>query len=163
LAAGSTYTPIATTTLGSAQASVTFSSFAGYTDLVLIFNGRCTSSGGANAFLQFNGDTATNYSSTGMYGDGTTAATFRGTNNASCGGCIVDDVNVGTVIYNIMNYGNSSTYKTVLGRGNNTGQYVDTRVGLWRSTSAITSILMYSNGGNWKIGSTFTLYGITAA
>jgi hypothetical protein len=36
--AGSTYTPIATTTLGSAQADVTFNSFSGYTDLVLVAN-----------------------------------------------------------------------------------------------------------------------------
>jgi hypothetical protein len=163
MAAGSTYTPIATTTLGSAAANVTFSSLGSYTDLVLIFNGRCTSAGGANAFLQFNGDTATNYSSTGMYGDGTSVASFRGSNNASCGGCIVDNVNYGTVIYNIMNYANSSSYKTVIGRGSNTGQYVDMRIGLWRSTAAITSILIYSNGGDWLAGSTFTLYGITAA
>jgi hypothetical protein len=36
MAAGSTYTPIATTTLSSSQAEVTFTSFSGYTDLVLI-------------------------------------------------------------------------------------------------------------------------------
>ena len=163
MAAGRTYEPIATTTLGSATANVTFSSLGSYTDLVLVFYGRCTNSGGGNAFLQFNGDTATNYSATGMYGDGTTASSFRGSNNASTGGCIVDSVNYGTVIYNIMNYRNTSTFKTVIGRGNNTGQYVDTRIGLWRSTSAITSILMYSNAGNWLAGSTFTLYGIAAA
>ena len=41
MAAGSTYTPIATTTLGSAQADVTFSSISGsYTDLVLIIGGK---------------------------------------------------------------------------------------------------------------------------
>jgi hypothetical protein len=163
MAAGSTYEPITTTTLGSGQASVTFSSLGSYTDLVLVFNGKCTSSGGGNAFLQFNGDTATNYSSTGMYGDLTSPASFRGSNNASCGGCIVDNINVGTVIYHIMNYSNSSAYKVVIGRGNNTGQYTDIRIGSWRSNSSITSILMYSNGGNWQTGSTFTLYGIVAA
>ena len=41
--AGSTYTPIATTTLGSSQATVTFSSFTGYTDVILVASARGTS------------------------------------------------------------------------------------------------------------------------
>jgi hypothetical protein len=161
--AGSTYSTIATTTLGSAQANVTFSSFSGYTDLVLVFNGRSTSTGGWNLFLQFNGDTGTNYSNTGMAGDGSTAYSFRGSNNAAAGGFFVDGTNPGTVIVNLMNYSNSSTNKTIIGRGNNTGIGTDARVGLWRNTAAITSMLIYSNGGNWLAGSTFTLYGISAA
>lgn len=161
--AGSTYSTIATTTLGSAQANVTFSSFSGYTDLVLVFNGRCTSTGGWNLFLQFNSDTGTNYSATSLYGDGTSAFSARGSNNAAVGGWFVDGTNPGTVIANIMNYSNTSTNKTVIGRGNNTGYGVDARVGLWRNTAAITSMLIYSNGGNWLTGSTFTLYGISAA
>ena len=163
MAAGSTYTPIATTTLGSNQTSITFSSLGSYTDLILIFNGKTTSTGGWNFFLRFNGDTSTNYSATVIYGDGTTAASARGTNNTSTGGWFVDGTNPGTVIANIMNYGNSSTFKTVIGRGNNTGIGTDARVGLWRNTSAITSILAYTNGGDWAAGSTFTLYGIAAA
>lgn len=164
MAAGSTYTPIATTTLGSSAASVSFSSFGSYTDLVLIFNGKCTSTGGWNFFLQFNGDTATNYSAVTIYGD--SAGNYvgaRGNNNASTGGYFVDGTNPGTVISNIMNYSNSSTFKTIIGRGSNATVAVDARAGLWRSTAAITSILAYSNGGDWLAGSTFTLYGITAA
>lgn len=161
--AGSTYTSIATTTLGSAAANVTFNSFSGYTDLVLVFNGKCTSTGGWNLFLQFNGDTGTNYSATSMYGDGSNAASGRGSGNAAVGGYFVDGTNPGTVIVNIMNYSNSSTNKTIIGRGSNTGVGTDARVGLWRNTAAITSMLIYSNGGNWQAGSTFTLYGITAA
>jgi hypothetical protein len=45
MAAGNTYTPLATQTLGSAAASVTFSSISGaYTDLVLVLNIKSTSS-----------------------------------------------------------------------------------------------------------------------
>lgn len=161
--AGSTYTPIATTTLGSAAANVTFNSFSGYTDLVLVFNGRCTSTGGWNLFFQFNSDTGTNYSATSLYGTGSSAVSGRGSNNSQLGGWFVDGTNVGTVIAQIMNYSNTSTYKTVIGRGNNTGVGVDARVGLWRNTAAITSMLIYSNGGDWLTGSTFTLYGIASA
>ena len=49
-----TYEPIATTTLGSAAASITFSSIAGtYTDLRLVMVG--TTSASDWAFVRFNG------------------------------------------------------------------------------------------------------------
>ena len=64
MAAGITYTPITSTTLGSNTASVTFSSISSaYTDLVLVVAGALD---GANwvPTLQFNSDTGTNYSTT---------------------------------------------------------------------------------------------------
>jgi hypothetical protein len=61
VAAGNTYVAIAEQTLGTAAASVTFSSIPGtYTDLVLVLSVQDAS---GNTFaLQFNGDTSTNYS-----------------------------------------------------------------------------------------------------
>jgi hypothetical protein len=159
----STYEPIATTTLGSAQASVTFSSLGSYTDLILVFNGKVTSTGGWNFFLQFNGDTGSNYGSTAMWGDGSSAASNRSTNASQCGGYFVDGTNPGNVIVNFMNYRNSNVYKTIIGRGANSGVGADARVSTWRNTAAITSILAYSNGGNFLTGSTFTLYGVLNA
>ena len=60
-----TYEPIATTTLGSAQSSVTFSAISGsYTDLVIVINGAL-SSGLASLSVEYNGDTTVgNYSYT---------------------------------------------------------------------------------------------------
>jgi hypothetical protein len=57
-----------------------------------------------------------------------------------------------------------STYKTCLvensGDENGSGS-VDRQVGLWRSTSAITSITIVNAGGaNFQVGTTATLYGI---
>ena len=73
-----TYEPIATTTLASAQSSITFNSFSGYTDLVLVSN---WASANSTAFLniQFNGDTGNNYSETEIRGDGTSASSARTT------------------------------------------------------------------------------------
>ena len=160
MAAGSTYTPIATQTLGSTATSVTFSSISGaYTDLVLIFYGK--GSTGGNFTFQFNSDTGSNYSATILYADGSTAGSVQVSSQSSMniGGV---GTNFTTNIFHIMNYSNSTTYKTVLGRFSRPDE-VGAKVGLWRSTSNITSIVAGVSGGNFAIGSTFTLYGIAAA
>jgi hypothetical protein len=71
-----TYAKIANTTLGSAQSSVTFNSFSGYTDLILVC---CATTATDDQFLsvRFNGDSGSNYSNTYMTGDGTTASSGR--------------------------------------------------------------------------------------
>jgi len=159
----STYTPIATQTLGSAAASVTFSSIPqGYTDLVLIANR--SSSGIDNLSMQFNGDTGSNYSFTVLYGTGSTAGSARGsnTNNPYLDYYASSNSSLPTpVIMNIQNYSNSTTYKTTLARGNAAATGVDATVMLWRNTSAITSILLKCHdGSNFTTGSTFSIYGI---
>lgn len=156
----STYEPIATTTLGSAASSVTFSSISGsYTDLIFIFNGKGGTS--ANVTFQFNSDTSTNYSASIIYGDGSTAGAVGVTNQTS--------MNIGSVgtnwttnIISINNYSNANTFKTALGRFSRPDE-VGQKVGLWRSTSAITSIVVGKSSGTFDTGSTFTLYGIKAA
>jgi hypothetical protein len=62
-----------------------------------------------------------------------------------------------------MNYSNATTYKTIINRGNTASSTVITRSGMWRSTSAITSITVNNDASNYLAGSTFTLYGIAAA
>jgi hypothetical protein len=160
-----TYEPISTTTLSTATASVTFSSISGtYTDLVLVVNGQVSTS--QQIALQFNSDTASNYSVTALYGDGSSAASARNSSTTSIVGGFgwFGSATIGTSIINIQNYSNATTYKTAIGRGNLSSDYVHTGVGLWRSTSAITSITMFVSGGyNWNSGATFTLYGIKAA
>jgi hypothetical protein len=173
MAAGSTYTPIATTTIsGTGTSSITFNSFSGYTDLVLVVSPKelTSSDGGLN--LRFNSDSGTNYSITQIYGDGSSAVSSRTSNQTTIGiYCMADyrsSAN-GLGIVNIMNYSNSSTYKTVLQRSmnvndSNVANLVVTRVGLWRNTAAITSMtLTPGNGYNFASGSTATLYGIAAA
>jgi hypothetical protein len=162
--AGSTFSPIATTTLGSATSSVTFNSFSGYTDLVLVFNGTVASGSGSSLSIQFNGDTGSNYSETILAGSGTAAGSGRDSNLAfSVVGTIYTTDN--NAIVNVMNYSNATTYKTIISRSNNAANSVRAFVSLWRSTAAITSMVIKADNGavNFATGCTFTLYGISAA
>jgi hypothetical protein len=162
-----TYEPIATTTLASAAASYTFSSIpATYTDLVLI--AMPISASADNLTMQFNGDTTTNYSDTILWGSGTTTGSLRETSTATP--WLSYYANTTTVptptIISIMNYANTTTFKTSLIRANNAAGGVDAIVMLWRKTpEAINSILIKQKSGvnNLSIGTTFTLYGIKAA
>ena len=161
----STYTPIATQTLGSAAASVTFSSISGtYTDLIIVYNGKFASANGQIA-LQFNGDTATNYSDIELGGNGTTAFSTKNTSQARMLLGYSASANVDNMaVLQIMNYSNATTYKTAIARNAGAGGNVSANVGLWRSTAAITSVLVFCyNSINFVAGSTFTLYGIKAA
>ena len=161
----STMTPIATNTLSSASATVTFSNIPqNYTDLVVVFDGTNVT-GLASTGLRFNGDTGNNYSKTLIDGSGSAASSDRDT-NASAAYVGVNSNISGNTIINIMNYANTTTYKTILGRGNVPGSSVvgvRAGVGLWRNTAAITSVSVINGAYNWTSGSTFTLYGIKAA
>ncbi len=165
MAAGNTYVALATQTLGSAAATVTFSSISGsYTDLVLVANAGQVA--GNNGFrFQVNSDTASNYSYTYMVGNGTSATSGRGTSSTSGESeTLMTTTLTATFTLQFMNYSNATTYKTILVRGGDASQKVDATVNLWRSTSAITSITLFPGGGNsFLTGSTFSLYGIAAA
>ena len=157
--AGSTYTPIATTTLGSAAGSYTFSSIPStYTDLVLIVNPKASVS---NMGIRFNSDSGTNYSDTWVYGTGTSALSTRTSN----GNRIYQTITAGYVIMkvNIMNYANTTTYKTTISRTDDAANGVTAIVGNWRSTSAINAITVLAGTGNLPAGTDLTLYGIASA
>ena len=169
--AGPTYDSLATTTLGSAQATVTFSSISGsYTDLILICNARsATAATGDSYLLTFNGDTSNLYSRTRILGNGSAASSAQRTTapNIDLEGLAGDNAASGTfmnAIIHIHSYASTSNNKTVLLRGNDANNYTTAAAGLYRSTSAITSItLNTSSAANFMTGSTFTLYGIKAA
>lgn len=158
-----TYTLIASNTLGSNQSSVTLSSIpSNYTDLVIVFNGQ-TSSATYDVWIQVNGDTGTNYSSTQLYGTGSAAGSIR-YSTQSHGTTWNTSTSNQTAIININDYSNTTTYKTLLCRGGNPSNgYVNADVILWRSTAAINSVTIYLSGaGTFSSGSTFKLYGIEA-
>jgi hypothetical protein len=170
MAAAQTYEPIATTTLGSAATSYTFSSIPGtYTDLVLVINGGASVST-SEVYLQFNSDTASSYSFTSLNGNGSTVASNRGLSQTwirSSWYISPPTTHAFLNIVNLQNYSNTTTYKTVVSRsGTSSGSYPGTEaiVGLWRSTSAINSVKIFLSSTNtWNVGTTFTIYGIAAA
>ena len=158
-----TYEPIASTTLTAGTASVTFTSIPQtYTDLVVVFNGR--TDGDENTNLQFNSDTTNNYSVTALYGNGSTATSVRDSNVSSIGlgGISSGADEQGTVVFQIFNYANTTTNKTVISRANNS-TYVQLRAGMRRSTQAVSTITIKADATTFLSGTTFTLYGIKAA
>lgn len=169
MAASATYEKIASTTLGSAAATVTFSSIPSvYTDLVILSSSANTAVNGNGQGIRFNSDTATNYSKTFLYGDGTSVVSGRASNqtNISISNQPISSSGTFTAtITNIENYSNATTYKTILSRGGSahTNNLAIAYVGTWRSTAAITAIDLINDSGNFITGSTFTLYGIAAA
>jgi len=160
----STYTPIATQTLGSTAATVTFSSIPStYTDLVLITNESLTSNT-MNSKMTFNGSSASDYSRTYLIGYASTVISGRETNqNGIPYGYLASTSHQGLNRLMLMNYSSTSVYKTVLTREDNASDRTSTAVGLWRSTSAINQITLTVASGSYTAGSTFTLYGVKSA
>jgi hypothetical protein len=176
--AGITYETVATTTLTTTTASVTFSTISGsYTDLILVF-ADVKLSGATDSAINFqvgNGsvDTGSNYSFTIMGARSTSGTPFSNRLDTTTQGrsnwytSITSSVAAMSQMH-FMDYSNTTTFKSILansrvqpGDANYSG--TETIVNLWRSTSAINTIKVYPNVGSFTSGSTFTLYGITAA
>ena len=169
MAAGSTYTPIATQTLGSAATGITFSSIPNtYTDIVLVL-ALVSTSAGNDVKVQVNSDSGTNYSETWMGGNGTSASSGRDTNNTAWNSLklVGTTTNPQVFTYQFQNYANTSTYKSMLFRSSLANAEVIAGSGLWRSTSAINTIYVYEAGNTspatFAAGTMATIYGITAA
>ena len=163
----STYTPIATQTLGSAASSVTFSSISGsYTDLILIISGSNSSGDAAISVRTGNGsvNTGSVYSTTFLYGNGSSAGSARDTSQTWAHPGRLD-TSLSNSIIQFLNYSNTTTNKTILSRGNDATLTMAT-VSLVRDTSAINIIQLQAQDGgaiNFTTGSTFTLYGVKSA
>jgi hypothetical protein len=160
-----TYEPIATTTLGSNQATVDFTGISqAYTDLILVIDSTSTTSAGI--YIQVGDasiDTGTNYSYTYLQGNGTAASSGRAATQASIYCADQSSTSRQTTILQFNNYSNTTTYKTIISRGSSASQSSTAVVGLWRGASTAAIKLIKLLNGNFTTGSTFTLYGIKAA
>jgi hypothetical protein len=169
MASAPTYDQIAWTSLGSATATVSLTSISSaYTDLKLIINGKTsTTSGGLR--MQFNSDTATNYSQRSIYANGSTAVSSRNQNGTFIyvvNGASFTQTQPQTCIMDFMSYSDTGKYKTFftnfLGDRNGSGD-IETIVCLWKGTAAISSIQLTTPSDTFAIGTTFALYGILKA
>ena len=161
-----TYEPIATTTLSTTASTVDFTSISGsYTDLILICSLKGTAA--TDLALRFNSDSGSNYSATQLWGNGSSTGSLRTTNQTYAAVDYygyIESTDFTVNIIHIMNYSNSTTYKTVLARANQAANGTNAGVALWRNTSAITTVrAMLTNAQSFASGSTFTLYGVKAA
>ena len=164
--ATNTYVALDKVTLVSSASSITFSSIPQtYTDLRFV--GSFNSSSYAVGGLQYNGVTS-GYSTTFNYGATSSRTTAQGKIPFQQGfGPITEANSFQIVNVDIMNYANTTTKKTTLwktGNPTSTGfPGYEWGIGLYPSTSAITSITFDAGGANiFQSGSTFSLYGIKA-
>lgn len=170
MAAGNTYTPIATTTLSSATGSVTFSSIPGsYTDLVLISSIKSNTANQASLLFSINGvESGGVYSGTMIYGTGSVTGSNRQSNQdygtiMRNGGLSTNTSITQPFITHFMNYSSTTTFKPVISRNNVSDTNVGADIVLYRSTTAVTSIRIFASTNDFAIGSMFTLYGILEA
>jgi len=165
-----TYEKIATTTLGSAAASITFSSISSaYTDLRLVFVAKSTTGGSAiaNARLTYNSDNGTNYSRTTLGGNGSATSSYQNSNNTYIDLALANlsSAQPSFLSYDIFSYA-GSTFKTTLltvQQDYNGSGVIERIVGLYRSATAISTIKIESTINTYDVGTTATLYGILKA
>lgn len=169
MAVNNTYVLLAKSTVGSAGASsITFSNIpqTGYTDLLIKTSSRTDGLGAGNALLlSLNGSTA-NFSNKLLYGASGSAYSASGTRGIVFADGTSETASTfeNTEIY-IPNY-TSSNYKSISSdsvmEGNATsGIYMGLFAMIWQNTSAITSLSLTPQAGNFVQYSDFYLYGIS--
>jgi hypothetical protein len=169
------YDSIATTTLGTATASVTFSSIpATYTHLQIRFLARTNRADvNDNVTIYYNSDTSqNNYTyhdfggdGSGIFQYGTGAPTVNQMHSGT--GATAAANNFGVGITDVLDYTNANKNKVLRNLGgvdNNGSGRVAMTSGMWLNTNAITSItLTPSVGTTFTQYSSFALYGIKGA
>jgi hypothetical protein len=171
-----TMTKISTVTVGAGGVStVTFSNIPqSYTDLVVKASARTDRAlENDEISVRINGDTSAIYSYRSLTGNGSSASSptetnttrFRNLNDIT--GANATSSTFGNTEFYIPNYA-SASFKSIsfdsTGENNATLSLISASAGLFGSTSAVTSIVMFPRvGPNFVQHSTFTLYGIKNA
>jgi hypothetical protein len=161
---------LANLTLGSAQATVTFSSIpATYRDLRLVCNVRTNRAATNNPMrLRVNGDSGNNYSRVAMYGDGSSPGSYTDTAtevicDLSATGTTAPADTYAVFNIDILDYMATDKHKSMLTVSDVAGAGTRRQAARWANTSAITSVYLASYFGETMLaGSTFSLYGIVA-
>lgn len=175
---GGNFTKIGKVVTSGSQTSVTFSNIPNtYTDLLIVFSGRDTSSSVAVSPLRLvvNGDTTVaNYSTTNYLegfnstaSSGGLATTTAGAYIAYCPGTQSNPNAMGSANIIIPNYAGTVFQKIITGNnflvynaGTTAGMACDVRTVRWGNTAAITALTFNAGTTAFADGTTFTLYGM---
>jgi len=172
-AVGSDYELIESQILGSAAASVTFSSLETYSAIYKHLQIRAVAKTGFTGSwadtmnIRLNSDTAANYSAHNLSGDGTSVGAASSTSATSMGLTLIagnaTSTIYGPIVIDIADAYSTTKNKTIksLQGVYSAGFQVRLVSGSWRNTASITTIGMTSaNSSNFLTGSRFSLYGI---
>jgi hypothetical protein len=164
---------IATQTLGSSAASITFSSIPStYQHLQIRFMSTLTGTTASDEFLwlTFNSTGGTSYADHYLWGSGSSESAGGVNSQANIRFIGQSDLTVGSVdafsvgIIDIQDYKSTTKNKTVRvfsGWDNNGGGRINLSSGLFNNTGAISTIKIERSGStNMAAGSVFSLYGI---
>jgi len=121
-----------------------------------------------NLKIQFNSDTGANYKCHFLYGDGSTtqSSVTSVSPNAMSLGYKGGTSNFAASICDILDYANTSKYKTIRsldGNDRNGAGDIEFDSGLWLNTAAVTSITLTPQSGTINQYSSLALYGIKGA
>jgi hypothetical protein len=170
-AAGS-FELISTSLLSTTTASVTFSSLpATYKHLQFRIAGRFTAAAFQNTVtLRFNGDSATNYATHFLRGNGSSVSSGNSTTVAQITAGYLPSASetanlYGGMVIDILDFNSTAKNKTIRsfsGRTFGTSAWLELTSGLWASTAAVTSILVSDviGSGSFAAGTRISLYGI---
>ena len=169
------YESIQTYTLGSSQASITFSSIPStykHLQIRMISRTNLAAQGFASLTMKLNSDAASNYSWHRLWGNGSSANAGANAPDTSMLFAVTSGnqntaSSFSAAVVDILDYENVSKYKTIRsltgGDDNNNGAngYIGLHSGSWRNTAAVTSILIEPGAGqSFLANSSFALYGI---
>jgi len=145
-----------------------------FTDLFVVASTRsATTAGGGRIRLSFNGNATSIYSTTLIWGSGSSVGSFRENPAANAisspQSLSTDTANSFTNLQVYIPSYRSNRFKAFMSEGlkENNSSAISTFEGmnlaanLFRSTDPITSVQIGSEGGNFAQNSTFTIYGIT--
>ena len=165
------YDSLATITLSASAATISFTGIPStYKHLQVRIFGRGSTGDFPNTPMQFNGDTGANYRAHYLGGNGSVAfaGDFGASQTSANAGWVsgsTQSANVfGAIIVDILDYANTSKYKTVrslTGSDNNGSGLVGLFSSLWMNTTAINRIDMSpAAGASWVQYSQIALYGV---
>ena len=164
------YESIATFTLATTTASVTFSSISSsYTHLQVRAIAKSSTAGTSinDLFIRFNGDTGSNYAYHYLMGSGTAASAAGGATQTKYlvpnTAPYVGNTPFGTIVMDVLDYANTNKYKTarsLAGADLNGTGWISLSSSVWMNTAAITSITLLPGADSFVQYSSFALYGI---